>query len=123
MAEPKTKETTKTTPVVKKAEPAPAPTKEDNTDKLAEPAPAPTKEDNTDKLAAALGALADSNKKAPIKFHDSGLIESQVTILRGKGDKEGQVFLRDNSTGKITGVQLDSIEGQDSLSEDLMEEV
>ena len=107
MAEPKTKETTKTTPVIKKDAPAPA----------------PTKEDNTDKLAAALGALADSNKKTPIKFHDSGLIESQVTILRGKGDKEGQVFLRDNSTGKITGVQLDSIEGQKALSEDLMEEV
>ena len=107
MAEPKTKETTKATPVVKKAEPAPA----------------PTKEDNTDKLAAALVALADSSKKAPIKFYDSGLIESQVTVLRGKGDKEGQVFLRDNSTGKITGVQLDSIEGQKSLSEDLMEEV
>ena len=117
MAELKTKETTKTTPKVEE------PVVETPVAKEAKPAPAPVKEDNTDKLAAALGALADSNKKAPIKFHDSGLIESQVTVLRGKGDKEGQVFLRDNSTGKITGVQLDSIEGQDSLSEDLMEEV
>ena len=95
-------------------------TSENTKDEAVAPAPAPAEPSSDVKeLAKAITGLKDTKKMSFAETPDT-VVPSRMSNLK---DKDGNVYVKDNISGKITPIQMKSSTDADEISEDDLKEI